>query len=83
MIDEGDFGPVKVIAGRHKGKVGYYDDDDTERSAIVYFGVPFVEPPTIIPRRFLESTAAEHLPSARLPGFVRERMGVVQRRDAR
>jgi hypothetical protein len=35
-----DYGPVKVIKGKQKGKVGYYDDDEGGY-AIVYFGEPF------------------------------------------
>jgi hypothetical protein len=31
--------PVKIIRGTHKGRIGYYDDDDdTGKYAIVYFG---------------------------------------------
>lgn len=25
----GDYGIVKVIHGEHKGRIGYYDDDDS------------------------------------------------------
>lgn len=33
-----NFGPVKVIGGHHKGKIGYYDDnaEDSDK-CIVYF----------------------------------------------
>jgi len=24
------FGPVKIIGGEHQGRIGYYDDEDTE-----------------------------------------------------
>lgn len=32
-----EYGIVRVIKGRHKGKVGWYDDDETPKKAIVYF----------------------------------------------
>ena len=32
-----DYGPVLVVSGKHKGKIGIYDGDDYEK-AIVYFG---------------------------------------------
>lgn len=32
-----DWGPVKVIAGRHKGRIGYLDDIE-DRLGVVYFG---------------------------------------------
>jgi hypothetical protein len=31
-----DWGAVKVIAGRHKGRIGHLDDE--EAGGIVYFG---------------------------------------------
>lgn len=33
-----DWGVVLVMDGQHKGKIGYYDDDE-DNKAIVYFGV--------------------------------------------
>ena len=39
MVEQGDYGPVLILRGRHQGKVGYYDDDDD--GAIVYLGAPF------------------------------------------
>lgn len=44
-----------MIRGQHKGKTGYYDDDETEKSAVVYLGIPFVESSVRIPRSWLES----------------------------
>lgn len=33
------YGPVLVVDGRHKGRIGYYDDNrDTDNACIVYFG---------------------------------------------
>jgi hypothetical protein len=29
---------IYVVRGPHKGRIGYYDDDDTPRTVIVYFG---------------------------------------------
>lgn len=40
MIERGDYGPIKVTKGKHKGKNGYYDNDEGAL-AVVYFGVPF------------------------------------------
>lgn len=37
--DELHYGPVKVVKGRHKGRIGCYDDDtDSGKSAYVYWG---------------------------------------------
>lgn len=38
MEDELTYGEVKVIKGKHKGRIGYYDDDKGEKSAYVYWG---------------------------------------------
>ena len=38
------FGPVAILKGKHKGFVGFYDDDLGEKTAIVYLGAPFVSP---------------------------------------
>ncbi|MCE5232730.1 MAG: toll/interleukin-1 receptor domain-containing protein [Mizugakiibacter sp.] len=37
QIDDLDWGPVKVLAGPHKGRIGYLDDTEG-RSGYVYFG---------------------------------------------
>jgi len=48
-----DYGPVLVTRGRHAGRIGEFDDD-SGRSAIVYFGHPFVAPGYhLIPARYL------------------------------
>ena len=62
-IERGDYGPVRIRKGRHKGKLGYYDDDDlgSERrsgKAIVYLGEPFESDYIVIPRADLASRAA-------------------------
>ena len=71
MIDQSDFGPVRVTGGKHKGKVGYYDDDDwdLDGKAIVYFGEPLKSEYALIPYRFLERHEDAALP---LEKFVRE-----------
>lgn len=33
------YGYVVVMAGKHKGRCGYYDDDDSQNTAIVYFDI--------------------------------------------
>lgn len=40
MVEMCDYGPVVITKGKHKGKMGYYDDED-ERHAYVYLGTPF------------------------------------------
>jgi hypothetical protein len=32
----GNYGLVRITAGRHKGKIGYYDNEDERGKAIVY-----------------------------------------------
>ena len=43
------YGPVKVIKGKYKGLIGYYDDDDDKDKAIVYRGDMFGGTYVIIP----------------------------------
>lgn len=51
-----DFGPVVVIGGRHRGKLGYFDDEEPSGElAVVYFGEPFVEDYELVQRRHLVS----------------------------
>src|SRR5689334_2958616 len=38
--DDLKYGPVAILKGPHKGRIGYYDDDDIK--AIVYFGSMFL-----------------------------------------
>ena len=39
MSDELTYGEiVKVVKGKHKGRIGYYDDDEGEKDAYVYWG---------------------------------------------
>jgi len=60
-VRKGDYGAVLVIGGRHKGRVGYYDDDDGVQS-VVYFGVPFKTRPAMIRRTLLVKVDWKHLP---------------------
>lgn len=39
-MSEIDYGPVFVFGGRHKGRLLYYDDDHTSKTAICYVGHP-------------------------------------------
>jgi hypothetical protein len=55
-VKEGEYGPIVVNEGEHKGKVGYYDDDEGNL-AIVYFAEPFDSEPVLIERSSLRKTA--------------------------
>jgi hypothetical protein len=35
-VEFGEYGPVFVVNGPFKGQFAYYDDDDTQRTAIIY-----------------------------------------------
>lgn len=64
----GDYGPVRVVAGPHTGKCGYYDDDDpgdhgTPGAAIVYFGQPFDSDYVRLPYECLVPSDVPHLPT--------------------
>ena len=59
-VKAGDYGPVRVLSGEHRGQVGYYDDDNGP-DAIVYFGEPFVSDYVLIPRGRLERLSAASL----------------------
>ena len=65
MIEEGNFGYVEVIAGKHKGKIGYYDDDEL-RYCIVYFDTPFKSAYFRLKPSSLVKTDTPHLPTERL-----------------
>ena len=53
IVARGDYGPVLILRGDHKGTVGYYDDDEGGR-AVVYLGEPFVSDPVLLPRGALQ-----------------------------
>lgn len=41
-VEPGDYGPVEILSGVHKGRIAYYDDDnDSGKKAIVYLDAPF------------------------------------------
>jgi hypothetical protein len=53
-MDDLDYGPVFVFRGRLKGRVVYYDDNETPKTAICYVGHPLDFVGTYdIPMRFL------------------------------
>ena len=58
MVARGDYGPVLILRGDHKGTVGYYDDDEGGR-AVVYLGEPFVSDPVLLPRGALQKIGAK------------------------
>lgn len=52
---------MPVVKGKHKGKIGYYDDDDPGEDdepgdAIVYFGEPFESEYVLLKHADLEPT---------------------------
>ena len=43
MIEPGRYEEIVVVTrGRHRGRIGYYDDDEGDDGAIVYFGPPLL-----------------------------------------
>lgn len=71
------FGFVRVIAGTHAGKIGYYDDeDDNSRNAIVYLNEPLIEDYRVIPKRYLRNTDVSTLTAQRFkrryPNLVKQ-----------
>jgi hypothetical protein len=36
------WGLVKILGGKHKGKIGYYDDEGAR--SVIYFGSPMILP---------------------------------------
>jgi hypothetical protein len=54
-VRQGGYGPVVIVEGTHRGRVGYYDNDEG-RKAVVYFGEPFNSDYVLIPRRYLRKT---------------------------
>jgi hypothetical protein len=59
-VQKGEYGPIAVQEGKHKGKVGYYDDDEGTL-AIIYFGTPFESDYVLIRRSWLKKTAVTPL----------------------
>ena len=47
------FGVVAISGGIHKGRIGFYDEDETEKTAIVYFWDMFLADRFyFVPRKF-------------------------------
>ena len=64
MVKKEDWGPVYCIDGPHKGRIGYYDDDDWDETlegrnkvvAVVYWGDPIdCDCWSLVPRKYLTS----------------------------
>lgn len=61
-LEELDYGLVYVVKGRHKGRILYYDDDDTPKTAICYAGHPLDFVSTFgIPKKCLRVTTIDDL----------------------
>ena len=52
---------IRVIKGEFLGNIGYYDDDDSNGNAIIYFGEPLLSEYDIIPHKFIELANVKHL----------------------
>lgn len=76
-IEQGNYGPVMVVRGRHVGRVGYYDDDAGSKGqlALVYFDTPFESEGFLINRDFLVEVT-KHRPTMQLqskhPGLAKQ-----------
>ena len=76
-VAQGDYGPVQLIAGPRKGRIGIYDDEDEddngETMAIVHFGhVILPSDFELIPFEFLSSALTTHKLIARMNEISRE-----------
>ncbi len=76
------FGAVAVIAGRYKGKVGYYDNDDTTEGgldrAVVYFGEPFASNYYLIDHKYLRNvTSLDHEKFKKESPNICQQLGIV------
>jgi hypothetical protein len=64
-VERGDYGPVRIRKGRHKGKLGYYDDDldgeERAATAIVYLGEPFESDYILVSRKDLEKIGVKSI----------------------
>jgi len=61
-----DYGIVEIIGGKFKGLVGYYDDDEGQKYAIVYFGRFPIDGYELVPHKYLRPTKKKFLPMERL-----------------
>ncbi|CAB3670621.1 TIR domain-containing protein [Achromobacter aegrifaciens] len=59
------YGPVVVLRGQHKGRIGYYDDDTSHRGrrcAVVMFASPLIAPyHSYIPIHYLDAPNTQQL----------------------
>jgi hypothetical protein len=61
-MSELDYGPVFVAGGRYKGRILYYDDDDTAKTTICYVGHPLSFAGSYaVPLRFLREPTIDDL----------------------
>jgi hypothetical protein len=61
-MDDLDYGPVFVFRGQHKGRILYYDDNETPKTAICYVGHPVDFVGTYgVPMRFLREPTVDEL----------------------
>ena len=62
-MDELELGLVKIISGKHKGRVGLYDDETLDgKSGVIYFGDPILNQSSYdIPKRSLSSATTDDL----------------------
>jgi hypothetical protein len=61
-MSELDYGPVFVLHGRHKGRILYYDDDDTSKTTVCYAGHPLSFCGYyLVPLRFLREPTVDDL----------------------
>src|SRR5208282_4248218 len=62
VMAELEYGPVYVFGGRHKGRILYYDDDYTSKTAICYIVHPLSFCGTFdVPLRFLREPTIDDL----------------------
>jgi len=63
--DAFEYGPVFVLRGKHKGRIGELDDDTTHRNrvhGIVKFAMPLITPyDTYIPMEYLQPPNTQQL----------------------
>jgi hypothetical protein len=53
------YGFVFIKYGKYKGRAGYYDDDNGDNRAIVYFGAPCLSDYAAIPPEYLEKISSK------------------------
>lgn len=62
-----EYGNVEILRGKHKGKVGYYDDDEDENDkCIVYLGEPFKSEFILVSPSSLKNTDVKMLAKEKL-----------------